>query len=287
MRSIRLVTLVSLVAVAGVAVSGADAAQADASANWAGYVASAVDPYTDFQGSFSAVSGSWVQPASRCGAQSGTGSTASAFWVGLGGNSDSSNALEQVGTESDCTAAGTTRYYAWYELVPASSVTLKLKVHAGDTMAASVRVNGTKVAVAIRDVTTGAAFARTLSMASPDTSSAEWIAEAPSMCSTSNRCRQASLTNFGKVAFSHASAASAGHTGTISDPAWTSDAVELDSSAGQPSYGDYGTESGAVQALPGALRNRGAAFTVSWSRQQAVAPAYGGGGYGGYGWPGY
>src|SRR5207248_473552 len=79
---------------------------------WAGYVAGGSSSNTQF----SSVSGSWTQPTARCG----SGQTYSAFWVGLGGSGDGSSALEQTGTQADCTADGGTEYYAWYELVPAA-----------------------------------------------------------------------------------------------------------------------------------------------------------------------
>ena len=80
--------------------------------NWAGYVvASSATTKT----SFSAVSGSWTQPAADCSAGS---PSHSAFWVGLGGYTG--DHLEQTGTSADCSATGQASYSAWYELVPAA-----------------------------------------------------------------------------------------------------------------------------------------------------------------------
>src|SRR5262249_26406760 len=115
--------------------------------------------------------------------------------------------LEQVGTEVDCTALGQPRYTAWYELVPALSKTVKLVVSAGDRISGSVTVAGQQVTVSLKNLTRGTSFSKVLQMAAPDTTSAEWIAEAPSACdSTASRCRQVSLTNFGTVRFSRSSA---------------------------------------------------------------------------------
>ena len=126
-------------AIAGGTVGTSSAATA-VSSNWGGY---AVTGKT-----FEAVSGTWVQPAANCSSSTARRrTTASAFWVGLGGDSDASSALEQTGTEADCLADGRTRYTAWYELVPASSVRVSLRVSAGDRISGSVRVNGTKVTV--------------------------------------------------------------------------------------------------------------------------------------------
>jgi hypothetical protein len=79
------------------------------SSNWAGYAVKRSGVR------FRHVSGSWVQPAVDCSSGSGT---YSAVWVGLGGSSAGSQALEQIGTEADCTSGGTARYATWYELVP-------------------------------------------------------------------------------------------------------------------------------------------------------------------------
>ena len=94
-------TLTTIIAAAAGFTGAAGAATSDVSSNWAGF---AVGGNT-----FSSVSGSWVQPTAAC---SGV-TTSAAFWVGLGGNSTVSNALEQIGTSSDCSAAGTASYSAW------------------------------------------------------------------------------------------------------------------------------------------------------------------------------
>ena len=152
----------------GAASSAAAASTASVtSSNWAGYVTAGA--------SFSSVSGSWVVPRARSSSEG-----YSATWVGLGGAGASSSALEQVGTESDY-VNGRATYAAWYELVPKAPVTLKLAVHAGDRVTAKVTVDGTTVTVSLSDVTTGRSTTKVLHMADPDTSSAEWIAEAPSV----------------------------------------------------------------------------------------------------------
>ena len=120
-RAFRRSVLVPVVAVAiaGGAAGAATAAAktaTDVSSNWSGYVVAGTDASTGGAKSFSSVSGTWVQPAADC-TTSTAGSTASAFWVGLGGDSTTSSSLEQTGTEADCTVNGTARYSAWYELV--------------------------------------------------------------------------------------------------------------------------------------------------------------------------
>lgn len=78
-------------------------------------------------------------------------------------------------------------------------------------------------------------------------SSAEWIAEAPSMC-TKSGCRELALTNFGTVNFSGASA----NGGAIDDPAWSFDPLTMV------------TGNGTVKAEPSSLDPAGSAFSVTW-----------------------
>ena len=199
--------------------AGAASAATAVSSNWSGYAVTGAI--------FSSVTGTWIQPTADCTSARGS-VTASAFWVGLGGDSGSSNALEQAGTEADCSATGTASYSAWYELVPAASVKLPLAISPGDTISATVTVKGTQVTLQVADKTTGKAVTKTLSMASPDVSSAEWIAEAPSAV-TNMGTQVLPLTDFGTVAFSNAEATTkSGHTGTISDSAWTATRIALE-----------------------------------------------------------
>src|SRR5690348_5280670 len=159
------------------------------SSNWAGYAVSG--------GTFTDVKGTWVQPAVSCAA---AGSTYAAFWVGLGGTGDGNGGLEQTGTESDC-ENGQPSYGAWYELLPDISVSVPVTISAGDTISAEVSVDGTAATLALDDVTTGQTFTTTLTPSLLDTSSAEWIAEAPAECFGS-RCLPLQLANFGTVQFS-------------------------------------------------------------------------------------
>src|SRR5262245_61239382 len=180
-RSLRLFAALVCTALA-LAAAGTAAASTviarDVSSNWSGYVASGT--------TFSSVTATWVQPELDC---TSTGSSASAFWVGLGGNTDGSNALEQAGTGAECDADGTGTYYAWYELVPAPSITIPLAVQPGDTITATVSVAGTKVTLVVKNLTTGKSVTKVKRMASPDVASAEWVAEAPSLCTGNGFCR--------------------------------------------------------------------------------------------------
>jgi len=266
------VLAVALAAAAISAPAWGRAAATETSSNWSGYVVTAAK-------SFSAVSATWVVPRATCTA----GNTASvATWVGLGGDSEGSGSLEQIGSELDCSASGKATYSLWYELVPAASVPIRLAVAPGNRVSASVRVAGTKVILRIANLTRGTSFARTLTTAAPDTSSAEWIVEAPSACDARGFCRTVSLASFGKVAFTNASATGGGHAGTISDSAWTAAAVELVSGGGGPSFGppgfgdpgfDDASPTSSAGAVPSALTAHGTAFTVAWRQSVAVESA--------------
>jgi hypothetical protein len=235
------------------------------SSNWAGYVVGATDPTTAASTTFTSVSARWVQPAVNCAVgESGY----SAFWVGLGGATDTSQALEQIGTSSDC-RAGTAAYSMWYELVPAASVKIKFKVFPGNVIAASVKVKGTQATLQIRNLTRRTNFTKKLRVSAPDLSSAEWIAEAPSACSTSGRCVQLPLANFGTISFSRATTTAAGHAGTIADPNWSVTALSL---IERPSVlpSPIAAQASSSGAAPSDLSSNGMSFAVAW--QETIAP---------------
>ena len=262
----RLIPILAIMAATAVgAAPSASAATTDVqqavSANWAGYVVG--DSAEGGNEQFSSVSGSWVEPSVTCT----TGQSYSAFWVGLGGSGEQSGSLEQTGTEADCTSTGAVDDFAWYELVPAAPVRLDLAMHPGDHVTGKVTVDGTQVVVALSDQTTGGSVTKTLQMSNPDTSSAEWIAEAPSTCDQTSNCQPLSLADFNTVNFSDASATANGHTGTISDPNWTAAAVTLDGSSGEAGLGgaSFASDQSSAGAQPSALSSDGSSFSVAWS----------------------
>jgi hypothetical protein len=251
--------------VLGVCVSTSASAAVSVSSNWAGY---AVVPSASAHSAFSSISGSWTVPAATCGP---AGDTYSAAWVGLGGFQERSQALEQIGTEADCGGSASAVYSAWYELVPAAPVTLSLKVHAGDAIAASVTVKGHGVTLRIRDLSTGKIFTRTRRASKVDSSSAEWIVEAPSVCVTASICRTLTLTDFGSVAFSDLSATAGEHAGPVEDPLWSATGLGLHEVQDFPRDTRASTASTSVTAVPSALSDGGSAFVVSWSEQAIQA----------------
>jgi hypothetical protein len=230
------------------------------SANWSGYT------LQDASGAglqFTSVTGTWRVPVTRC---EGGARPSAAFWVGLGGTSDSATGLEQTGTAVDC-SGGRPRYYAWYESLPAASVDVPLKVKPGDLITTSVNVRGRRVLFQIKNRTRKTSFTRPLKVASPDLSSAEWIAEAPAECNSADRCRVVPLANFGSVTFTRAAAIANSHPGTINDPTWANEAISL---VPQGS-GFFATRrSSPAGAAPGALSADGRSFGVSWLANAAA-----------------
>lgn len=237
----------------------APAALADTttSSNWAGYAVHRSGV------SFHQVTGSWLQPSVTCtpGKQA-----FSAFWVGLGGYSATSNALEQVGTEADCSLSGKETLSAWYELVPAPSHVASLKVHAGDLMSASVSVTGHNVALVLSDQTRHVAFRRTFKASSVDLSSAEWIVEAPSNCVTVNSCVTLPLADFGSASFRAARVQTVkGRRGTISNPGWNTTKIKL--APGTRRFAIYrGSGSSFGTATPSPLTAGGSSFEVAFDQ---------------------
>jgi Peptidase A4 family len=261
--SLSLAFLSALIAI----LSGAPMASATTavSSNWAGYVAA---PSAAVGSHFSSVSGSWVAPSATC--LRGTESY-SAIWVGLGGASEGSKALEQVGTDADCSRLGKPVYSAWFELLPAEAVDVQLAVHPGDRLTASATVRAHDATLRLRDLTTGARFTTTRRTPHIDVSSADWIVEAPSVCTVPGPCRAFALTDFGSVAFSSASATGGGHTGPIEDPDWAATALEL--RQGPHQAGHRGTVAvgdpadGLIVAAPSAASGPEGAFGVRWQEQ--------------------
>ena len=158
------------------------------STNWSGYAVSGFGRYTS-------VSSSWTQPAVNC-AKTPTGW--SAFWVGLDG--DSTNTVEQTGTEADC-SSGAASYYAWYEMYPKYPVNYANPVSAGDSFTASVAYVGSGYfKLTLSDTTRGWSRTTTQRLKSAKRGSAEAIAEAPS-----GRGGVLPLADFGTVGFTGAS----------------------------------------------------------------------------------
>jgi hypothetical protein len=261
-RTARLSVL--LAAAACMPAAGASAAPL-VSSNWSGYAARATSRAIPFQ----SVAGEWRQPAASCrrGRESYVG-----VWVGLGGYAESSRALEQVGTDSDCTRNGQAVYATWYELVPAQPVQIRLVIHAGDVVAASVTVRRHDVTLRIRDLTTGARFSALRRTRFIDISSAEWIVEAPSTCLGGSSCATLPLTDFGTTTFTAATATAGGRTAEAAGPGWSTAALELRQTARGGFPASRAAAGAVVTAVPSPL-SAGGSFSVAWGEERGSSEA--------------
>lgn len=173
--------------------------------NWFGYNQGALE-----QGGklFSSISGDWIVPAAS--AHTAGQAEASSDWIGIGGGCVDATCLAtdptliQTGTEQDVDASGHPSYSAWYELVPAPSLTISgMAVSPGDHMHASINevVTGSNLwQITLQDVTRGESFTTTLPYPSAH-GSAEWIEETPLEIGTN--AGFAALPNLSDPAFDH------------------------------------------------------------------------------------
>jgi Peptidase A4 family len=199
------------------------------STNWSGYAVTGAGPYTS-------VSANWIQPGVNCAE---TPTAYSAFWVGLDG--DTTNTVEQTGTEADC-SSGSPVYYAWYEMYPKYPVNYSNRVVPGDSMSASVTEAGSGTfRLTLTDATEGWTQTTQQKLSHAKLGSAEVIAEAPS----SGR-GVLPLADFGTANFSGA---------TVDGSPMASlsglDPITMDSS------------SGAIEAKPSSMSKSGG-FSDTW-----------------------
>jgi hypothetical protein len=184
-----------------------------------------------------------VQPTVSC---TTLGHKYASFWVGLDGYASSS--VEQIGTDSDCLGPGKPTYYGWFEMYPAASVNLSgYTVGPGDSLTADVSVANNVFVLTLVDHTRGWTF-DTSQPSSAAASSAEWVAEAPSLCGRT--CRVLPLAKFGNVTFTNAGATNNQQTGTIAS--FTNDAITMTNSRG------------IIKAQPSTLSATGDSFTDTW-----------------------
>jgi hypothetical protein len=176
------------------------------STNWFGYNQGSLE-----QGGklFHAVAGEWTVPTASQHVKGE--SESSSDWVGIGGGcldagcTVGDNTLIQTGTEQDVDASGSPSYSAWYELVPAPSLTITgMTIKPGDRMSASIAETTTPEtwSIKIKDVTRGESYSTTVPYTS-DYGTAEWIEEVPTVISGLNS-GIAPLPNLSTAAFDNA-----------------------------------------------------------------------------------
>jgi hypothetical protein len=152
------------------------------STNWSGYI--------DSGPTFTEVTADWVVPTVQVSQASQYSST----WIGIDGDIDTSS-LIQTGTAQD-TSAGTTDYFAWYELLPRAAVQIG-QVAPGDQMQATIVEDSPGLwTITIDDLTAWTApYSKTVSYSTAG-DTAEWIEEAPNV-----NGQQSTLADFGSAQF--------------------------------------------------------------------------------------
>jgi hypothetical protein len=145
-----------------------------------------------------------------------------------------------------------------------------MTVAPGDQLTAAVTVTGHLVRLQLSDLTRHTTFSRTVYVHQIDVSSADWIVEAPSECTSSSSCQQLALADFGTTAMIRASTqTSTGHRAGISDPLWRTTAITLSSAAGR--FVGSGAGAGA-DAMPSNLVFGGSAFAVTYAGARGSTP---------------
>ncbi len=263
-RLLRTLTAPLLALALALAAPALAATKETSSQNWAGYAAHGKDA------KFKTVTATWTQPTGDCTPGS---DGFSAFWVGIGGYSLTSDALEQIGTELDCSSSGRAKLSAWYELVPAPSRTVSLAVHAGDKLTATVTVIGSDVTMSLENRTTGKTFTKTIADHTLDVTSAEWIAEAPSDCTSSGSCTTLPLADFGSVVFKDAKATTtSGKTAGIKSNLWNTTEIMLGSGSKSTAAA---ASADSDEATPSELYFDSTAFWVDYTGSSAASTGTG------------
>jgi hypothetical protein len=163
-------------------------ANANQSSNWFGYNQGTLEQGDKL---FHSIAGQWTVPKAT---QHTKGQAEySSDWIGIGGGcvdsgcTVSDSTLIQTGTEQDVSSSGAASYDAWYELIPAPSLTItNMTIKPGNRMSASIAqvASGVELwTITIKDLSTGQSYSTTVPYPSTmDT--AEWIEETPLILGT-------------------------------------------------------------------------------------------------------
>jgi len=178
------------------------------SSNWSGYNQGTLE-----QGGklFTSVSGTWRVP--KATPHKAGEAEYSSTWIGIGGGcvdqdcNVGDSTLIQAGTEQDVDASGKASYSAWWELIPAPSITIDgFAVHAGDLISASIKetpANSGLWTISVKNVTTGRPFTQTVPYSSTH-ATAEWIVETPVVIDDSGNVSIGPLPKLSQVRFDKA-----------------------------------------------------------------------------------
>ena len=182
------------------------ALNANQSSNWGGYNQGAIDKGTVF----GSITGKWNVPVAT--QHTPKEEEYSSVWIGIGGGCPESTCslpsltLIQLGTEQDVNAKGKATYSAWWELIPAPSVTIDgFAVHPGDRMRGSiseVAPNSNVWTMKLTNLSTGQSWSQTVPYSSSH-DTAEWIVETP-LVFGSGGAEFALMPNLSRVRFDRA-----------------------------------------------------------------------------------
>jgi hypothetical protein len=171
------------------------------SLNWAGY---AVNRRRTL---FKSVRATFFVPYLDC--SQSPGPALSSHWVGLDGFVGTADSVEQGGIAANCSAKGKASYFAWYEMFPRPQARVRIGIHAGDSVTATVSYAKGSFRITLTDNTRGERL--TIVRRCPDIkigkrrltcprTSAEVISEAPAS-STGHHLVIAQLADYGAVGF--------------------------------------------------------------------------------------
>ena len=156
-------------------------ADTNQSSNWFGYNQGSIEQGDKL---FTSITGDWTVPTVT---QHTAGQDEdSSDWIGIGGGcvdagcTVTDSTLIQAGTEQDW-SGGAASYSAWWELVPAPSISISMTVEPGDHMHASIAevvADSDLWTITLQDVTRNESFTTTVPYSSTHLT-AEWIEETP------------------------------------------------------------------------------------------------------------
>ena len=177
------------------------AVNANQSNNWSGYN----QGYLEKGVQFHQASGTWTVPTAS--AHKRGENEYSATWVGIGGGcidakcTVTDSTLIQAGTEQDVNSSGNATYSAWYELIPAPSLTVSLSVKAGDQVHVDIREGTPQLwTILIQNLTTRQSFSTTVPYSSTY-ATAEWILETPIVVDSDGNASVGPLPKLSTVKF--------------------------------------------------------------------------------------
>jgi Peptidase A4 family len=162
-------------------------ANTNTSNNWFGYNQGTLEQGAKL---FNSITGDWTVPTAT--QHTSSQAESSSDWIGIGGGcvdagcTATDSTLIQTGTEQDVSSSGSASYSAWYELVPAPSLTISMTVAPGNHMHASVAEvvpNSNTWTITLQDVTRKESFSTTVPYSSTH-GTAEWIEETPLLIGT-------------------------------------------------------------------------------------------------------